>query len=191
MHRFVGWLGGWSVAMCAAVVQCADWPQWGGRDNRNMVSGEKGLPDSFVPGEKNPKGGGIDMATTQNVKWVARLGSAAYGNPTVAGGRVFVGTDDLTVTKDPRFRRTRGGMVKCFDEATGKVLWQLVVPERKRLPSGILFSHQHLGVCSSPAIASKPTPANPPGFMRPRPRPGEAPWSPTARCSSATRKTST
>jgi outer membrane protein assembly factor BamB len=138
--------------MCAAVVESADWPQWGGRDNRNMVSGEKGLPDSFVPGEKSPKGGGIDMATTKNVKWVARLGSAAYGNPTVAGGRVFVGTDDLTVTNDPRFRRTRGGIVKCFDEATGKTLWQLVVPERKRLPQGILFSHQHLGICSSPAI---------------------------------------
>ena len=130
----------------------ADWPQWGGRDMRNMVSDEKGLPDSFVPGEKSPKGGGIDMATTRHVRWVARLGSAAYGNPTVAGGRVFVGTDDLTVTSDPRFRRTRGGLVKCFDEATGKLLWQLVVPERRKLPPKVLFGHQYLGICSSPTV---------------------------------------
>lgn len=129
-----------------------DWPQWGGRDGRNMVSAESGLPESFEPGQKSPSGGGIDLATTRNVKWVARLGSAAYGNPTVAGGRVLVGTDDLTVTADPRFRRTRGGMVKCFDEATGKLLWQLVVPERKRYPKEMLFTHQHLGVCSSPTV---------------------------------------
>ena len=72
-------------ALTAAVG--ADWPQWGGCDARNMVSAEKGLPDSFEPGKKSPSGGGIDPATTQNVKWTARLGSAAYGNPTVAGGR--------------------------------------------------------------------------------------------------------
>jgi len=140
-------VGGW-----VGVGQAVDWPQWGGRDSRNMVSFETGLPDSFDPGQKSPTGGGIELATTRNVKWVARLGSAAYGNPTVAGGRVFVGTDDLTVTADPRFRRTRGGMVKCFDEATGKLLWQLVIPERKRYPKEMLFTHQHLGVCSSPTV---------------------------------------
>lgn len=140
------WGAGWTAA------PAADWPQWGGHDGRNMVSSETGLPDSFVPGEKKPSGAGIDLATTRNVKWVARLGSAAYGNPTVAGGRVFAGTDDLTVTDDPRFKRTRGGLVKCLDEATGTLLWQLVVPERTRLPPEILFGHQHLGVCSSPAV---------------------------------------
>jgi len=130
----------------------ADWAQWGGCDSRNMVSKEKGLPDSFEPGKKRPSGGGIDPETTRNVKWTARLGSAAYGNPTVAGGKVFVGTDDLMVTEDPRFRRTRGGLVKCLDEATGKLLWQLVVPKRTELPKDIHFSHQHLGICSSTTV---------------------------------------
>jgi outer membrane protein assembly factor BamB len=130
----------------------ADWPQWGGRDDRNQVSEETGLPDSFVPGAKRSDGSGIDMATTRNVKWVVRIGSAAYGNPTVAGGRVFLGTDDLTVTADPRFRRTKGGLVKCLDEATGKLLWQLVVPERTGLPGNVLFTSQYLGVCSSPTV---------------------------------------
>jgi outer membrane protein assembly factor BamB len=130
----------------------ADWPQWGGRDDRNLVSDEKDLPDTFNPGKKGPDGSGVDMRTAQNVKWVAKLGSATYGNPTVAGGRVYVGTDDFAVADDRRFQRTRGGLVRCFEEATGKPLWQLVVPERGNLPKGILFTHQHLGVCSSPTV---------------------------------------
>lgn len=39
-------------------------------------------------------GGGIDMATTQHVKWTFPVGSYAYGNPTIARGRLIVGTDD-------------------------------------------------------------------------------------------------
>ena len=136
----------------SGVACAADWPQWGGRDCRNNVSEEKGLPDWFVPGEKKSGGGGIDMATTKNVKWVARLGSAAYGNPVVAGGRVYVGTDNLTLAEDPRFNRTRGGLVKCFDEATGKLLWQLAVPERTKVSKETHFSQQHLGTCSSAAV---------------------------------------
>lgn len=136
----------------AGVAAGADWPQWGGCDSRNMVSQEKGLPDSFEPGKKAPSGGGIDPATTRNVKWTAQLGSAAYGNPTVADGKVFVGTDDRTVTDDPRFKRSRGGLVKCLDEATGKLLWQLVCPKRTELPKEMHFSQQHLGVCSSATV---------------------------------------
>ena len=127
-----------------------DWPQWGGRDGRNLVSDEKGLPDFFKPGNKT--GGAIDPQTTQNVRWTARLGSGAYGNPTVAGGRVFVGTDALTLEDDPRFDYVRGGMVKCFDEENGTLLWQLPIPIRNDLPKEVLFGHQYLGVCSSPAV---------------------------------------
>jgi outer membrane protein assembly factor BamB len=129
-----------------------DWPQWGGRDGRNMVSEATGLPASFEPGKKLPSGGGIDPATTTNVWWSARLASQTYGNPTVAGGKVFVGTDDADLTRDARFKRTRGGLVLCLEEATGKLLWRLVVPQRKKLPPGIHFGHQHLGVCSSPTV---------------------------------------
>ncbi len=138
--------------MTAGGATAADWPQWGGCDSRNMVSKETGLPDSFEPGKKMPSGGGIDPATTKNVKWTVRLGSAAYGNPTVAGGKVFVGTDDLTVAEDPRFTRSRGGLVKCLDEATGQLVWQLVCPKRTNIPKKMHFGHQHLGVCSSPTV---------------------------------------
>ncbi len=134
-------------------ILAGDWPQWGGRDCRNMVSEEKGLPETFEPGSKKPSGG-IDLSTTHNVKWVARLGSAAYGNPTVVNGRVFVGTDDQILGDDERFHRSRGGLVQCLDAATGRLLWRLVVPQREDLPPepGLLYRQQHLGVCSSPAV---------------------------------------
>jgi outer membrane protein assembly factor BamB len=129
----------------------ADWPQWGGRGQRNMVSDETGLPDRFSRGLREREGG-IDPKSAQNVKWVVKLGSATYGNPTVAGGRVYVGTDDMSLAGDERLKRTRGGLVQCFDEATGKLLWRLAVPLRTKVPSGLLYSHQHLGVCSSPTV---------------------------------------
>ena len=148
----------WLPAFCCcltlvSVVGGADWPRWCGHTDGNMVCGETGLPASFVPGRKDPKGSSIDPATTENVKWVAKLGSNAYGNPTVSSGRVFVGTDDLTLTEDDRFRRSKGGLVKCFSEATGELLWQLPTPvRRKGLHPEILFTHQHLGICSSPTV---------------------------------------
>jgi outer membrane protein assembly factor BamB len=116
-----------------------------------MVSDETGLPDTFTRGTRG-QSGGIDPKTAENVRWVARLGSATYGNPTVADGRVYVGTDDISLAGDKRFKRTRGGLVQCLDEASGKRLWRLVVPERTGYPKGMLFGHQHLGTCSSPTV---------------------------------------
>jgi outer membrane protein assembly factor BamB len=139
-----------AAGICVSQAPGGDWPQWGGSDGRNMVSEEKPLPDSFTPGDR--QSGAIDLATTKNVKWVARLGNYAYGNPTVAGGRVFVGTDAATLSADRRSKEGGGGMVKCFDEVTGKLLWQLVVPRRTNLPEGTYFNHQDLGTCSSPAV---------------------------------------
>jgi outer membrane protein assembly factor BamB len=153
--RYSAILSGILVGALTALCQdafAADWPRWGGRPDCNMVSAETGLPATFVPGEKDPQGSGILMATTKNVRWAVRLGSYAYGNPVVARGRVIVGTDVETLADDPRFNYTRGGLVKCLDEATGKLLWQLVTPERKQLPVGMHFSQQQLGTCSSALI---------------------------------------
>jgi hypothetical protein len=85
-------LAGWFAALLASMAQGADWPQWGGSDARNMIGQAKHLPATFGPGEKKTDGSGIDPATTRNVKWVRKLGAQTYGNVTVAGGRVFVGT---------------------------------------------------------------------------------------------------
>ncbi len=140
----------------ALSAHAADWPAWGGADlGRNMVSAEKNLPDTFKPGEKSAKGDGMLPGTTENVRWVAKLGNLICGNPTVANGRIFVGTDDASLQGDARLKRTKGGMVWCLDEKTGKMLWRLPVPVRPKdqLPKDAHYGQQSLGVCSAPTVA--------------------------------------
>src|SRR5882672_10094064 len=89
IHRalFVSALG--ATLTLSTVAQ--DWPQWGGNDlGRNMYSPAKGLPDKFDAGKLKKGTGEVDLSTTKNVRWVAKLGSQSYGNPVVAGGKVFV-----------------------------------------------------------------------------------------------------
>jgi len=142
------------LAWSSDLTPATDWPQWGGKNVRNMIADETNLPDSFVPGKKksSSKGSGIDRNTTKNVRWTARIGSFIYGNPTVADGRVFVGTDVKSLAGDKRFSYRKGGIVKCLDETTGKQLWQLPIPELKKLPKGAHYGFQHLGVLSSPTV---------------------------------------
>ena len=130
----------------------ADWPQWGGANSRNMISQEKGLPDSFEADKDLASGQGDGGKKARNIKWVARLGSFTYGNPTVSDGRVYVGTDMRALRGDPRFKLSRGGLIRCLDEASGELLWQLAIPERRKLPAGTHFGQQHLGVCSSVTV---------------------------------------
>ena len=88
-------LVGHSVQLSASDPGTGDWPMWGGTPDRNMVSAMKGLPSEW------------DVKTKKNVKWVAELGSQSYGNPIVAGGMVFVGTNNELV-RDPKQPGDRG-----------------------------------------------------------------------------------
>ncbi|HEU0010965.1 MAG TPA: PQQ-binding-like beta-propeller repeat protein, partial [Verrucomicrobiae bacterium] len=103
-----------------AALPAADQPQWGQAWSRNMVSAERGLADSF-----DPKAG-------KNVKWIARLGTESHSTPIVAGGRVYVGSNNGE-PRDPRRTGDRG-VLMCLDERDGKLLWQLVVPKREEDP---------------------------------------------------------
>ena len=84
-----------------------DWPMWGGTPDRNMVSNMKGLPTEW------------DVKTKKNVKWVADLGSQSYGNPVVAGGMVFVGTNNEAL-RDPKQAGDRG-VLMAFREVDRRV----------------------------------------------------------------------
>jgi outer membrane protein assembly factor BamB len=146
---------------CIQSAQAADWPIWGGNGSRNMVSAETGLPTAFTAGQYKRAAGGqrtsslrdlgqseeIDLATTKNVRWVAKLGSQSYGNVTVAGGKVFLGTNNES-PRDPRFKGDRS-VVMCLDEKTGSFLWQLAIP---KLGTGKVSDWEYLGICSSPAV---------------------------------------
>jgi len=135
------------MAVFSLGVNAGDWPQWGGTHERNMISTETGLPDSFDPGKKKDGAEEFDLSTAKNIKWVAKLGSQSYGNVTVAKGKVFVGTNN-TSPRNPKIDGDRG-VLMCFDEATGKFLWQLTVT---KLKSGKVNDWEFLGICSSPTI---------------------------------------
>ena len=98
-------------------LRAADQPQWGQAWTRNMVSSERGLPADFDP------------KTGRNIKWIAKLGNETHSTPVVANGRVFIGTNNGD-PRDPKHEGDRG-VLMCFEEATGKFLWQLVVPKRE------------------------------------------------------------
>jgi len=134
--------GAWSLELAAA-----DWPQWGGRDMRNMYSSEKGLPATLGKVEFKPGTEEIDAKSVKNLKWAAKLGSQSYGNVTVAHGKVFVGTNNEN-PRDPKHVGDRS-ILMCFDEKTGDFLWQLVVP---KLASGKVNDWENLGLLSSPTI---------------------------------------
>jgi len=116
------------------------------RPRAQHVCPAKQLPDRFDPGKANP-GEEVDLATTRNVKWVARLGSQSYGNVVVAGGKVFIGTNN-EYPRDPQHQGDRS-ILLCFDENTGAFLWQLVVP---KLASGKVNDWADLGLLSSPRV---------------------------------------
>jgi outer membrane protein assembly factor BamB len=113
-----------------------------------MVSpDEKNLAQTWSPGEFKGNTEEIDLATTKNVKWVAKLGSQSYGNPTVSGGKVFIGTNNET-PRNPALKGDRG-VLMCFDEKTGNLVWQLAAP---KLGTGKISDWEFLGICSSPAV---------------------------------------
>jgi outer membrane protein assembly factor BamB len=124
-----------------------DWPMWGGTPTRNMVAEAKGIPDDISSGKFLPKSEEIDPKTTKNVKWVAKLGSQTYGSPVVAGGRVYVGTNN-EAPRDPAQSGDRG-VLMVFDEKTGAFLWQLVIP---KVGAGKVSDWEFVGLCSSVAI---------------------------------------
>jgi outer membrane protein assembly factor BamB len=128
-------------------VNAADWPHWGRDVTRNMYSPARDLPSSFEVGDFKKGTETVDLATTRNIRWVAKLGSSCYGNPTVEDGRVFVGTNN----ESPRDEAIQGdySTLYCLDEKTGAFLWQLVVP---KLGAGKVSDWEFLGICSSPAI---------------------------------------
>ena len=111
-----------------AAIQAADWPQWGGNSlGRNMAATASGLPDKVEPGDFKQGTEDVDLKTTKNVKWVARLGTQSYGNPTISNGKVFVGTNN-DFTRDSKHQGDKS-ILLCLDEKTGAFLWQLVIPK--------------------------------------------------------------
>ena len=128
----VTWLSlGLLLAGLGPPLRAADQPQWGEAWSRNMVSDEKGLPDRF------------DLKTGQNVFRKLKLGSETHATPVIAGGRIFIGTNNGE-PRDPKHQGDRG-VLMCFSEKTGEFLWQLVVPKREE---DVYYDWPQSGICS-------------------------------------------
>ena len=110
----------------------ADWPQWGGTPGKNMASDEKGLPDLFVPGEKDLRTGTVKIETARNVKWARKACQTTYSTPVIAGGKVFL----------CGIGGRKGGLIACLDEQTGEPLWKWQTSE----------SRYGFGICGTPAV---------------------------------------
>jgi outer membrane protein assembly factor BamB len=138
LRRFV--IGGSFVVAVAFLTKASDpgkvgdWPMWGGTPDRNMVSSQN-VVSSW------------DVKTGKNVKWVAQLGSQSYGNPVIAGGQVYVGTNNELV-RDPKEGGDRG-VLMAFRESDGAFLWQHT---NAKLASGRANDWPFQGVCSSQLV---------------------------------------
>ena len=123
------------LLLACASLSADDWPMFGGRPDRNMVSGEKGLPEKW------------DKSGKKDVLWSAALGTQTYGGVAVAGGRVYIGTNN----DKPRDAEAKGdkGVLMCFSEKDGSLLWQML---HEKLPGGMVEDTPKIGVCSTPAV---------------------------------------
>ena len=121
--------------MSAGEPGTGEWPMWGGTADRNMVSEMTGLPTEW------------DVDSGMNVRWVAELGSQSYGNPVVASGMVFVGTNN-ELERDPNQPGDRG-VLMAFRESDGEFLWQQT---HAKLEAGRANDWPFQGVASSPLV---------------------------------------
>src|SRR5262249_37106463 len=95
---------GWSEPPSAS----SDWPTFGGTAGRNFVNlRERGLPKTW----------NNDQRLRHNILWVAKLGTRAYGGPTVSGGKIFVGTNNSSPRNPRDTRRRKDGKMEPIDKS--------------------------------------------------------------------------
>lgn len=125
-----------AALLSAAAIRAADWPMWGGTPQRNMANEvETNIPSSW------------DIKTGHNIKWIAQLGSQSYGNAVVAGGKVFMGTNNQA-ERQPLAKGDKG-VVICFRESDGHFLWQMT---HDKLQAGRVNDWPKQGICSSACV---------------------------------------
>jgi outer membrane protein assembly factor BamB len=118
-------------------INASDWPQMGGTGLRNSVVNARQIPTNW------------DVGSGENVRWSVPLGSTTYGNPVVANGKVFVGTNNGAGYLERYPPTVDLGVLLCFEEATGKFLWQ---HSNEKLESGKKHDWPDQGICSTPLV---------------------------------------
>jgi outer membrane protein assembly factor BamB len=140
------------------------WPMFGGTPARNMVNLREKLPPLPKEGPKWDDEETVKKWEAEWVLWKAELGfpgyhSATTSSPIVAGGRVYIGTNnarprnkrDTKKDSDGHAYPVDMGVLMCFDEKTGKFLWQAVHDKIPRTDDRI-EDWSKIGVSSTPAV---------------------------------------
>lgn len=119
-----------------------DWPQFGGWTHRNNTPEGKNIPVEW-------KIAGRDGEDEKNIKWSAKLGSQTYGNPVVANGKAYVGTNNGAGYLKRYPDTVDLGCLLCFDEKTGEFIWQ---HSSEKLPTGRVHDWPLQGICAAPFV---------------------------------------
>ncbi|MEZ6140309.1 MAG: PQQ-binding-like beta-propeller repeat protein [Zavarzinella sp.] len=133
-----------------------DYYMFGGSPSRNFVNTlEHNLSTEFPVDPEDPSQHIIGDRLVRKLK----LGNRAYGGPTIAAGRIYVGTNNENPRND-RDRKARfpcdepvpldKGILMCFDEKSGDFLWQAV---HDKLELSTIFSDwPKVGIVSTPVV---------------------------------------
>ncbi len=126
-----------------------DWAQWGGSSERNNVPVATNLPEEWVVGTFDRDTGHWNSDESEHVKWVADLGSQSYGNPVVADGQIYVGTNNGR----GYLARYPGdidlGCLLAFSTSDGSFLWQ---HSSEKLITGRVHDWPLQGICCAPLV---------------------------------------
>jgi outer membrane protein assembly factor BamB len=137
-------------AVFVSVCRGQDWAQWGRSSLRNNVvdSGKK-IPTIWNVGKFDRKTGDWIPDEAVNIKWVAKLGSQSYGQPIVADGRIFVGTNNNAGYLKRYPSEVDLGCLLCFRESDGEFLWQY---SSEKLATGRVHDWPYQGIVSAPLV---------------------------------------
>ncbi|MCL2745039.1 MAG: PQQ-binding-like beta-propeller repeat protein [Planctomycetaceae bacterium] len=105
------------------------------------------LPATFEPGRIDSSTGNI-VGTSSNVRWAVPISSPTYAAPVIADGKVLIGTLNHEVW-DYRRPGSRSVLL-CFDDKTGKFLWQVSLPKDYGISS--MFDAYCVGISSTPTV---------------------------------------
>ena len=137
------------VGLVCGTIGAAEWNQWGGSPQRNNTPAATNLPIEWETGEFDYDTGVWDPATSKNVAWVAALGSQSYGNPVLAGGQVYVGTNNGNGWLKRYPAAVDLGCLLAFSAADGSFLWQ---DSSEKLPTGRVHDWPLQGICCAPLV---------------------------------------
>lgn len=132
-------------------VKPGDWNQWcGGPERNNVLAAAARIAADWDVGSTYIDTGEFKAdEASPNIKWVAPLGSQTYGNPVIANGQVYVGTNNGHGWLKRYPAATDLGVLLAFQDSDGAFLWQ---HSSEKLPTGRVHDWPLQGICCSPLV---------------------------------------